>query len=337
MKKKDGYTICVIGGDGIGPEVVAGSCKLLESTRLKFRLNQKEAGYDCYRKTGFSLPPETLKAAKTADAILFGAVTTPPNIDGYQSPIIALRKQLNLFANVRPIAPLPIEGERSDIDFVIVRENTEDLYIGEEEAIEDGFVAKRVITRTASERIIRFAFELAKKQKRQLVTVVHKANVLRKTDGLFLEIAQSIAKEYSEIVLEDMLVDSAAMRIIKKPEHFQILVTTNMFGDILSDEAAALVGGLGVVPSANIGNDHSLFEPVHGSAPKYAGKNIANPLASFRATEMLLEFLGENAIASKLHSSISSVLLKGIKTSDLGGSATTTEFTQAVITQVKTK
>lgn len=335
MEKKKEYNICVIGGDGIGPEVIASSCRVLESTRLKFRFIQKAAGYGCYRKTGFSLPRDTIAAAKIADAILFGAVTTPPNIDGYQSPIIALRRQFNLFANVRPISPLPITGERSDIDFVIVRENTEDLYIGEEEAIKDGFVAKRVITRTASERIIRFAFELAKKQNRSLVTVVHKANVLRKTDGLFLEIAQSIAKEYPKIILEDMLVDSAAMRIIKNPEHFQILVTTNMFGDILSDEASALVGGLGVVPSANIGNGRALFEPTHGSAPKYAGKNIANPLASFRAVEMMLEFFGEATAAIKLQSSINSVLQKGIKTKDLDGSATTTEFTQAVIDKLK--
>lgn len=335
MKKKNEYNICVIGGDGIGPEVVSASCGLLENTGLKFTFIQKEAGYDCFKKTGFPLPQETIEAAKTADAILFGAVTTPPNIDGYQSPIIALRRKLNLFANVRPISPLPIAGQRSDIDFVIVRENTEDLYIGEEEAIEDGYVAKRVITRTASERIIRFAFELAKKQGRLLVTAVHKANVLRKTDGLFLEIARNIAKEYPKIILEDMLVDSTAMRIIKQPEHFQILVTTNMFGDILSDEAAALVGGLGVVPSANIGNECALFEPVHGSTPKYAGKNIANPLASFRSVEMMLEFLGETKVADKLHLSFKSVLQKGIKTRDLGGSATTTEFTHAVILQLK--
>lgn len=337
MKKKNEYTICVIGGDGIGPEVTAASCRLLENTGLKFTFIQKEAGFGVFEKTGFSLPEETIEAAMAADAILFGAVTTPPNIDGYKSAIIALRKKLNLFANVRPICPLPIAGERTDIDFVIVRENTEDLYIGEEEAIKDGFVAKRVITRTASERIIRFAFELAKKQNRKLVTAVHKANVLRKTDGLFLDIARTIAKEYPEIMFEDMLVDSAAMRIIKNPEHFQILVTTNMFGDILSDEATALVGGLGVVPSANIGIDQALFEPVHGSAPKYAGKNTANPLASFRSAEMMLEFLGETKVAHKIHLSFKSVLQKEIKTRDLGGNATTAEFTQAVINELKTK
>lgn len=330
------HSLCIIKGDGIGPEVITQALYLLEEIGCQFDLTEGLAGYQCYLDHGTPLPDETVKKSKQADAILFGAVTTPPDIDKYFSPIVRLRKLLNLYANVRPILSLPTAENRPDIDFVIVRENTEDLYSGEEEETEDGFFAKRIITRTASARIIRYAFELAKKQNRHLVTVVHKANILRKTDGLFLEIAKNISSAYPDITFEDMLVDSAAMRIIKQPGHFQILVTTNMFGDILSDEASALVGGLGVVPSANIGSDCGLFEPVHGSAPKYAGKNIANPLASFRSLEMMLQFLGEISAGDKLRASINSVLQKGTKTKDLGGSATTTEFTEAVISKLKT-
>lgn len=334
MSKKT-YTICIIKGDGIGPDVVDEALKLISALPIECEFIIGTAGYDYYTQRGISLPDETIEKCKKADAILFGAVTTPPNIPNYQSPIIRLRKSLHLFANVRPIFSLPLSGVAQNINFVIVRENTEDLYSGQEEAIEDGFMAKRIITRTASEKIIRFAFELARKQNRQRVTVIHKANVLRKTDGLFLEIAHDVAKNYQDITLEDMLVDSAAMRIIKQPEYFQIIVTTNMFGDILSDEASALVGGLGVVASANIGEKHALFEPVHGSAPKYKGKNQVNPFACFFAVCMMLEYLCEETIAQKVRDSILRGIKKGFVTPDIGGKMTTSEVTEEIITLLR--
>ena len=333
MNKKS-YKICIIGGDGVGPELMEQTSRLLVATGISFEFNKQPAGYEHFQKVGSSLPDETIAAALRSDAVLFGAVTTPPHIPGYRSPILALRKALGLYANLRPIISLPIPQSRQDLDFYIVRENTEDLYSGIEEEIPDGFVAHRVITRTASTRIITFAFELAKKQNKKLVTVVHKANVLRKTDGLFLEVAIEAAKKYPDIVMEDMLVDSAAMRIIKDPSHFQVLVTTNMFGDILSEVASMLIGGLGVAASGNYGDDHALFEPVHGSAPKYAGKNSVNPTASFLAACLLLEYLKENIIAQKIRTGIATTLGQ-TRTHDLGGSATTSACTDAVIANLQ--
>ncbi len=333
MNKKQ-YTICIIGGDGVGPELISQTCRLLVATGIQFEFNQQPAGFQHFQKTGSSLPDETIAAALRSDAVLFGAVTTPPHIPGYRSPILALRKALGVYANVRPIISLPIPQSHDNLSFYIVRENTEDLYSGIEEEIPDGFVAHRVITRTACTRIIRFAFELAQKHGKKLVTVVHKANILRKTDGLFLAMAETVHQNYPNIEMEDMLVDSAAMRIIKDPSHFQVLVTTNMFGDILSDEASMLIGGLGVVPSGNYGQDHALFEPVHGSAPKYAGKNSSNPTASFFAACLLLEYLKENNIAQKVRTAIATTL-KQITTHDLGGLATTSVFTDAVITNLQ--
>lgn len=328
------YKICIIGGDGVGPELMWQTCRLLTATGIQFKFNQQPAGFQHFQKAGSSLPDQTVATAKSADAVLFGAVTTPPHIVGYRSPILSLRKALGLYANVRPIVSLPIPQSRKDLNFYIVRENTEDLYSGIEEKIPDGFVAHRVITRTASIRIIQFAFELARRQGKKLVTVVHKANVLRKTDGLFLEVAAEVAKKYPDIAMEDMLVDSAAMRIIKDPSHFHVLVTTNMFGDILSDVASMLIGGLGVEPSGNYGEKHALFEPVHGSAPKYAGKDSINPTASFLASALMLEYLGEHSIANKVRKAITTTLTK-IQTQDLGGSATTSALTDAVIQQIK--
>lgn len=332
---KNAYTICAIGGDGIGPEVTAQTMRLLENIGLRLQFVEKDAGFSSFEKTGHSLPQDTIEQCKCADAILFGAVTTPPHIDDYSSPIIQLRKTLDLFANVRPFFSLPYTGARSGIDFTLVRENTEDLYSGIEEEIPDGFAAKRIITRRACERIIHFAFALARSEKRQRVTAVHKANVLRRTDGLFLQVAGEIAKNYPDIVLEDMLVDSTAMRLIKDPEHFSVIVTTNMFGDILSDEAAMLVGGLGVAASANIGDRHGLFEPVHGSAPKHAGKNSANPLGSFFSAVLLLEFLGETETARTVKQAIMKTVASGCTTPDIGGNASMSEVTDTVISFLK--
>ena len=320
-----------MGGDGIGPDVTIESIRLLQATGISFNFVQAEIGFEAYNKYGTPLPQKTIEICKKSDAILFGAITTPPNIKGYFSPIVHLRKNLDLYANVRPFKSLPIPNQKPGIDFIIVRENTEDLYAGQERLTKEGAIAERVITKKGCEKIIKFAFELAKKQDRKKVTVVHKANILRITDGLFLDIAKKISISYPNIVMEDMLVDSCAMQLIKKTEAFDIIVTTNMFGDILSDEAAGLTGGLGVAASGNIGNNQGLFEPVHGSAPKYAGKNIVNPTASFLSSTMMLEFLGEDKMAQKIRKSITKTIEIGLTTKDLGGSLKSSELTDKII------
>ena len=329
MKKK--YQICYMGGDGIGPDVTIESIRLLQATGISFNFVQAEIGFEAYNKYGTPLPQKTIEICKKSDAILFGAITTPPNIKGYFSPIVHLRKNLDLYANVRPFKSLPIPNQKPGIDFIIVRENTEDLYAGQERLTKEGAIAERVITKKGCEKIIKFAFELAKKQNRKKVTVVHKANILRITDGLFLDIAKKISQRYPQIIMEEMLVDSCAMQLIKKTEAFDVIVTTNMFGDILSDEAAGLTGGLGVAASGNMGNNQGLFEPVHGSAPKYAGRNIANPMASFLSSAMMLEFLGEDKAAKKIIKVIIKTIKLGFTTQDLGGKLKSSEFTDKVI------
>lgn len=331
MLKKKLYTICVIGGDGIGPEVVGEAVKLLNNTNIKFDFVEAEAGFNAYKKYGTPLPETTIKLCQQSDAILFGASSSPPHINNYFSPIVRLRKLLNLYANIRPFFSLPLPNFKQNIDFVIVRENTEGLYSGLEKITKDGAIAQRVITKKASIRIIDFAFKLATDQKRKKVTLVHKANILRITDGLFLSIGQKIAKRYPKILFEDIIVDACAMKLIKNTQDFDVIVTTNMFGDILSDEAAALVGGLGIAASANIGDNLSLFEPVHGSAPKYAGKNRVNPTACFLASCMMLDYLDEARTANKIRQAIFSTMKKGILTYDLGGKTGMSEFTNEVI------
>ncbi len=331
------YRICVLGGDGIGPEVIEQTIYVLKSLPIDFKFQYGEIGYDTYLKTGNSLPDETIELVKNSDATLFGSVTTPPNIKNYRSPIVALRKTLDLYANVRPCRSLPADISRKNINMTIVRENTEDLYSGIERVEDNGnrAVSEMIITRAASEKIIRYAFMLAKKQNYGKITVVHKANVLRETSGLFLRIAQEIAKEYKEIQMEDMLVDACAMQLIKNPEKFQVIVTTNMFGDILSDEASMLVGGLGVAYSGNIGEKNAVFEPVHGSAPKYAGQNKVNPTAAIMAAKMMLDYIGETENAGKIEQAILRTMEQKIFTYDLGGNATTKEFSEAVVRNIR--
>lgn len=327
------YRICYIAGDGIGPEVMKASLELLGSLPLNFSLSEAAAGYDCFLKQGTPLPQRTIQACREADAIFFGAVTTPPQIKNYRSPIIQLRQELGLFANVRPIFSLPLIRSRSGVDLIIVRENTEDLYCGREYRIQEGAIAERLITEEACLRILEYTFHLAQKQDRKKVTVVHKANVLRLTDGLFLELAEQVSSRYPEIEMEEMLVDSCAMKLILQPESFSLIVTTNMFGDILSDEAASLVGGLGVVPSANIGVKNALFEPVHGSAPELEGMKRCNPLASFFALAMMLEYLQEGKCADSIRRACMKTIEMGCLTPDLGGASSTEEVTQEVIRQ----
>ena len=324
-------SLCIIKGDGVGPEVITQALILLREIDFKFEAEEGLAGYQCYLDCGTPLPDETFQMCKKSDAILFGAVTTPTSIDNYFSPIVRLRKLLNLFANVRPFFSLPIKSSRKDLDFTIIRENTEGLYAGKEKLTRKGAEATRIITRSASEKIFRFAFELAQKQKRKKITVVHKANILRLTDGLFIKIAERLHRHYPEIEMDYMLIDTAALNLVRKPEIFDMIVTTNMFGDILSDEAAGLVGGLGIASSANIGDKKALFEPVHGSAPKYQGKNTINPLAAFFSVCLLLEYLGDAEKAKRLREAIFKVIKGKFVTRDLGGNAKTTEVTREVI------
>ncbi len=337
------YNITIIPGDGIGQEVIPETVRVLQSLPLKFNFTEEVAGYEAYRKYGTPLPERTLETAKDSDAILFGAVTTPPGIKNYKSPIVRLRKMLDLYANIRPCHSLPIDlkDKRLDmfinqnIDFVTIRENTEGLYIGDEEEIEikgeKGIVSRRLLTLKGCERIIRFAFEYAQQKNRNKVTLVHKANVIRMADGMFLDLGKEISSEYPNIKFEDGLVDSTSMKIVCNPEEYDVIVTTNMFGDIISDLSGALVGGLGVMPSASIGENTALFEPVHGSAPDIAGQGVANPIAAILSAVMMLEYLGEENYGKKIRSNLIQIVKEGNSTIDLGGILTTSEFTNMLI------
>lgn len=325
------YKLAVIPGPGIGAEVVPEAVRLLESTDLTFDLRYMEIGYEVFKKTGIPVPDEVLTEIRKTQACLFGATTTPVGVPGYKSAIITLRRALGLYANVRPAKSYPIQKSMKDVDLVIVRENTEGLYSGMEFELPDSAYTLRVITRKATERIARYAFDLAMKRRKK-VTVVTKANVLRKSDGLFLEVSRKVAEEYPDVEVEEAFVDVTAMRLILKPHIFDVIVTSNLFGDILSDEAAGLVGGLGLAPSANIGADYALFEPVHGSAPRLAGKGIANPMAAILASKMMLDYLGENRWAERVEKAVVSVLEEGkVLTPDLGGSSSTKQVTDAII------
>jgi methanogen homoisocitrate dehydrogenase len=328
------YKITVIPGDGIGPEVMEAALYVLEASNLEFDYTNAKAGNECFKRTGTTIPDGTISTAKKTDATLFGAVTTVP---GQKSGIITLRRALDLYVNLRPVKSY--EGTQclfDDVDFVIVRENTEGLYSGVEKYTEDGATALRVITRKASERICRFAFEYATKTRRRKVTAVHKANVLKKTDGIFKETFYKVAENYPNIKLEDLYVDATAMYLITRPQDFDVVVTTNLFGDILSDEGAGLVGGLGLIPSANIGEKNGLFEPVHGSAPDIAGKGIANPSAMILSTCMMLNYLEEYEEAQKLENAMVTVLREGnVVTPDLGGNASTMEMAREVKKKLK--
>jgi homoisocitrate dehydrogenase len=327
------HRICLLPGDGIGPEVIDCAEQVLSALPLDLEFQRADIGFGAYERLGSPLTDATLEAIRSADATLLGAVTTPPSIPGYFSPIVRMRQSLDLYANLRPCRSIPHVSSRPNIDLLIVRENTEGLYSGVERVEENGdrAVTERVITRRASERIIRKAFDMARAMNRRTVHVVHKANVLRETCGLFRKVALEITKEYPEITLQEMLVDTCAMELVRAPEQFEIVVTTNLFGDILSDEACMFVGGLGVAASGNIGMEASVFEPVHGSAPTLVGTGKANPIATFLAAAMMLEHLGEAESANCLRASIEACIASGKVTPDLGGTLTTTQMTAQVI------
>ena len=324
------YNITVIPGDGIGKEVMEATLSILDSLNLDINYTFSEAGDECLKKTGEALPKETIELVKNSDACLFGAVgETAADV------IVKLRQEMKLYANLRPVKSYPgTEALFDNLDFMIVRENTEGMYKQDEEELTDeGAIAKRIITRKAETRICDYAFQYALKHGKSKVTGVHKANVLKKSDGLFKKVFYETAEKYknSGIIAEDFYVDATAMYLITQPQNFDVIVTSNLFGDILSDEGAGLVGGLGLAPSGNIGDDHGLFEPVHGSAPDIAGKGIANPCSMILTIVMMLNYLGESEKAEKLDKAIINVLKEGKNvTPDLGGKSSTNEMANAI-------
>ncbi len=331
------HRICFIGGDGIGPELVEHGRRVLDALGLAYEASEASAGYECFERSGTSLPDETVEAVRSADAVLFGAITSPPNLQNYRSPIVRLRQELELYANLRPCRSYPnVNAIAREVDLVIVRENTEGMYSGRERREGEQAVGERVISRKGSERIVKFAYDYAVRHGRRKVAVVHKANVLRETCGLFREVALEVAKEYAQVETEEVIVDAMAMRLVKQPQAFDVIVTTNLFGDILSDEAAALIGGLGMAPSANLGEGTPIFEPAHGSAPKYAAQDRVNPCATLLSACMMLEELGEQERAERLHNAIVHVLSEGrVLTKDLGGNAKTSEMVDAIIANMQ--
>lgn len=327
------HEITLIPGDGIGPEVTGAARKVIEAAGVKVNWDVVEAGAKVMDEYKTPLPDYVLDSIRKNKIALKGPVTTPVG-SGFRSVNVALRQAFNLYANVRPIKTYEgIPTRYDDVDLIIVRENTEDLYAGVEHKIGD-YAAEsiKIITREASTRIAKFAFDMAKNQNRKKVTAVHKANIMKYSDGLFLECARNVSKEYSDVEFEDMIVDAMSMKLVQNPEKYDVLVMPNLYGDILSDMAAGLVGGLGVAPGANIGEDISIFESIHGSAPDIAGKNIANPTAAILSGVMMLRFIGEMEAADKIDNAIKNVLKAGkVLTVDLGGKATTNEFTEEVI------
>lgn len=322
----------MVPGDGIGQEVMKATIDVLDSLDIDFEYVYGEAGDACLEKNGTALPGETLDMIRQSDACLFGAAgETAADV------IVKIRQEMKMFANLRPVKAYPHTNSLSDdIDFMIVRENTEGMYIADEEKYtDDGAIARRIITKEAEKRIIDYAFKYAVENNKSKVTAVHKANVLKKTDGLFKEIFYEVAENYPDIATEDFYVDATAMYLITQPESFEVIVTTNLFGDILSDEGAGLVGGLGLIPSANIGLDGALFEPVHGSAPDIAGKGIANPIAMMLSAVMMLRYLGENDAADKFDAAILKLLNDAnTLTGDLGGNASTMDVAGEVIKNI---
>jgi len=332
------HKVTLIPGDGIGPEVINSCVSVIKATGVRIKFERVDAGASVLEREGTPLPEIVLESIRRNRVALKGPITTPVG-SGFRSVNVALRQKLDLYACIRPARSFEgIPSRYRNIDLIVVRENTQGLYSGieryrnkektEAEAI-------RLITKSACERIIKFAFDYASKEGRKKVTAIHKANILKFTDGIFLEVARDVAENYPEIEFEDRIVDNMCMQLVTKPENYEILVTTNLFGDIISDLCAGLVGGLGVAPGANIGDNIAVFEPVHGSAPKYAGKDRANPTATILSGVMMLKHLGEEKYAGMILDSLSRVLKEGkVLTYDLGGSAKTSEFTEYLISEI---
>jgi len=326
------YRVTLIPGDGIGPEITAAATRVLEATGVKIEWETVEAGERALAECGTPLPGAVLESIRKNGVAFKGPLTTPVG-RGFRSVNVALRQELDLYANLRPARNRPgVESRYRDVDLVVVRENTEDLYAGIEHRV-GRFAAEsiKIITREASERIARFAFDLARSRGRRRVTCVHKANIMKLSDGLFLECAREVAGGYSDIRFDDMIVDAMCLKLVQSPADYDVLLCPNLYGDILSDLCAGLVGGLGVAPSANIGENCAVFEPVHGSAPRRAGQNVINPLAMILSGAMLLAHLGESGAARAVEAAVDAVLTEGVHlTYDLGGNAGTGEMAEAI-------
>ncbi|HZZ42240.1 MAG TPA: isocitrate/isopropylmalate dehydrogenase family protein [Tepidisphaeraceae bacterium] len=333
------HTIVLIPGDGIGPEVTNATKRILDAAGVSVDWVELPAGITALEQ-GFPdvLPDRTLAAIRAHKVALKGPVTTPVG-KGFKSVNVQLRQKLNLYAAVRPVRSLPgIKTRFENVDLLIVRENTEGLYSGIEHEVVPGVVTSlKVASRDACTRIARYAFRYATKRQRKKITVFHKANIMKMSDGLFLDCARNIfEEEYPNIQYEEVIIDAACMKLVQDPTRFDLLLMENLYGDVVSDLCAGLVGGLGVVPGSNIGDDAAVFEAVHGSAPDIAGKGLANPLALLMSAEMMLHHLHEDSIAGKIRSAYDSVLSEGaIRTKDLGGSSTTDQFTDAIISKLK--
>src|SRR5438552_1490098 len=333
------HQITLIPGDGIGPEVAAATVRAVEATGVAVEWGVANAGARALAETGVLLPDAVIASVERTDVGLKGPATTPIG-GGYQSVNVTLRKRLDLYVNFRPVKMLPgLKSRFQDlpIDLAIFRENTEDLYSGiEHEVVKDVVESLKVITRTASARIARATFEYARREGRKRVTAVHKANIMKMSDGLFLRCCRELAAEFPEIGYDELIVDNACMQLVMRPETFDVLLLPNLYGDIVSDLAAGLVGGLGMVPGANMGERHAVFEAVHGSAPDIAGKGIANPTAMMSSSALMLAHLNETEAGARLQSAVEKVYAgKKHTTPDVGGKGTTTEFTDAVIAAMK--
>ncbi len=331
-------TITVIPGDGIGPDIVDATLKVLDKAGCNFTYEFADAGLAALEKHGELIPQQTLDLIEKNKVALKGPLTTPIG-EGFTSINVSLRKTFNLYANVRPV--LSLKGTRArydNVDIITIRENTEGMYSGIGQKVsEDGATAEAmsVITREGAERICRFAFDLARKEGRKKVTAVHKANIMKSTSGLFLKTAREVAKDFPEIEFEEMIVDATCMKLVMDPSQFDVIVTTNLFGDILSDLCAGLIGGLGLAPGANIGTDAAIFEAVHGSAPDIAGQDLANPTALILGAVQMLEYLGMAEQAAKIRNAVRDTIASGeCVTRDLGGNAGTQAFTDAILARL---
>ncbi|WMI82154.1 isocitrate/isopropylmalate dehydrogenase family protein [Anaerotignum sp. MB30-C6] len=327
------YHVTLIPGDGSGPEVIAAAKKVVDATGVDIQWEVAEAGAAMIEKYGTPLPDETIESIRKTGVALKGPITTPVGT-GFRSVNVALRKTFDLYANVRPAKTYPgVITKFENIDLVIVRENTEDLYAGIERMVDENTAESiKLFTRKGCERIIRYAFEYAVREGRKKVTAVHKANIMKCTDGMFLDIAREIAKEYPQVQFNDSIVDAMCMRLVMHPEDYDVLVCPNLYGDIVSDLCAGLVGGLGLTPSANIGVDGAIFEPIHGSAPDIAGQHKINPTAAILSASLMLAHLGEGKVAANIEKAVEAVIGEGkVLTVDMGGTASTEEFADAII------
>src|SRR5947209_7554155 len=326
------HRITLIPGDGIGPEVASAVVRMIEASGVEIEWETHYAGALALEKFGDTLPNELLESIKRNKVALKGPITTPVG-KGFKSVNVGLRKTLDLYANLRPIRALPnVPCRNPNLDLVVVRENTESLYSGLEHVVVPGVVESlKIITEKASTRIARFAFEFARREERKRITGVHKANIMKLSDGLFLECFHKVAEEYPEIKADDIIVDNASMQLVMRPEQFDILLCENLYGDIVSDLCAGLIGGLGLVPGANIGEKGAVFEAVHGSAPDIAGKGVANPTALLQSAILMLRYIDERAAADKIENAMLGVFTEGqVRTSDVGGAATTDLFAEAI-------